>query len=325
MRKAAFHFTIASLLATTAFGQQLQEKTFRFNHIREVREIQEVATLIRAVGELKYLTTNTEQPSVWIKGTPAQIAMSEWLVTEVDSAPNKSPVTREYRTPGTADDIVRVFYLSDFKTPQELQEAATLVRAITEIPRLFTLTVPRAIVARGTAEQMKAAEWILPDFTRSGSDTVGREHRMTGVSEGVVRIFHLKPTLAIQELQEVATLVRSISEIRRLFTFNPTRAIAVRGTPEQIQLAQWLVTQLDKPAASTSAPGDFRMLNGDIVKIFYLPSAESPAQLQQIAVKVRQTTAVPRLFTYNAPKAMAIRGTSTQIEEAARMVKELNP
>jgi len=316
-------FTLTTLIAaSTAFAQQPLEKTFRFTHLRDTREIQEVATLVRAIGELKTLTINTEQPSMFIKGTPAQIAMSEWLVTEFDTAPNKSPVTREYRTPGSTDDIVRIFYLSEFKTPQELQEAATLIRAITEIPRLFTLTSPRAIVARATSEQLKLAEWIIPDFFRTGADTTGREHRMAAAPEGITRVFHLKPTVAIQELQEVATMVRSISDIRRLFTFNPTRALAVRGTAEQIQLAQWLLTQLEK---SATAPGDFRMLNGDSVQVHFLPNAGTPAQLHQIAVKVRQTSAIPRLFTCSAPKAMAFRGTPTQIAEANRVLKELNP
>jgi hypothetical protein len=180
------------------------------------------------------------------------------------------------------------------------------------------------IVVRGNAELVKVAEWLIPDFKSMGADSVGREYRMAGLPDGIVRVFHLKPTLAIQELQEVATLVRSISDIRRLFTFNSTKAIAVRGTAEDMQLAQWLIGELDKPAGKVTSPGDFKMLSGDVVRVFYVPGAQSTNELYKIATEVRTTTAVRRLFTYSAPKAMAVRGTATQIETADRMVKEKN-
>lgn len=321
MRHHCFLPVLASLITSAAFGQPMQERTFRFTHVTDVREIQELATLVRAISELPKISTNTEQPGMMAGGSAQQMALAEWLVNEMDSAPNQSPVTREYRMPGVADDIVRVFYLSELKTVQQLQEAATLIRAITETRRLFTYNASKAVVIRGTAEQIKATEWMLPEFTRGGPDTEGREHRMSGDPEGVVRVFHLKPTLSVQELQEVATLVRAISEIRRLFTYNATQTIVMRGTQEQMQLAQWLISELDKPS---DAPGDFRMTNGDVVHVFYVPGAATVKRLQEIAVEVRRTTGVRRLFTYNTPRAITIRGSSDQIATAARLIKERN-
>ena len=50
-----------------------------------------------------------------------------------------------------------------------------------------------------------------------------------------------------QELQEIATTVRSIAEIRRAFTYNALNAIMVRGTADKVALAEKLISDLDKP------------------------------------------------------------------------------
>lgn len=63
----------------------------------------------------------------------------------------------------------------------------------------------------------------------------------------VVKTFYIKNTTTIQELQELSTTVRSVTEIRRAFTFNAQNAILVRGTTDQVALAEKLIADLDKP------------------------------------------------------------------------------
>lgn len=63
----------------------------------------------------------------------------------------------------------------------------------------------------------------------------------------VVRTFYLKNTTTAQELQEIATAIRSVTEIRRVFTYNAQNAILVRGTVDQVALTEKLVQDLDKP------------------------------------------------------------------------------
>jgi hypothetical protein len=300
-----------------------EERTFQLKHIRSAQQVQEFATLVRAIGEVNDLSTNADQPSISLRGTPSQVALAEWLVNEMDTAPDRSPASRDLRLSPSGDDRVRIVYLSSLNSVQQLQEAATLVRSITEIRRLFTFNASKAIVARGTSEQLQAMEWLLPDFDRTGTDLAGREHRMMTQPDGVIRVFHLRPELPIQELQEVATLIRATGEIRRLFTFNHTRALAVRGTPENIQLAQWLVNELGAPPANAATP-EYPMPGGDFVRVYYVRDAASPAQLQQIAVNVRRTSGVRHLFTYNAPKAVVIRGSAVQLATADRALKEQN-
>ena len=63
----------------------------------------------------------------------------------------------------------------------------------------------------------------------------------------VVKVFYIKNATTVQELQEIATSVRSIAEIRRAFTYNSMNAILVRDTADKVALAEKLIRDLDKP------------------------------------------------------------------------------
>jgi general secretion pathway protein D len=65
----------------------------------------------------------------------------------------------------------------------------------------------------------------------------------------VVRTFYLTNVTSAQEFQEIATAVRTVADIRRAFTSAAQKALIVRGTVDQVALAEKLVHDLDKPKA----------------------------------------------------------------------------
>ena len=65
--------------------------------------------------------------------------------------------------------------------------------------------------------------------------------------EQVMKVFYLTNVNTPQELQEIATTVRGICDIRRLFTYNAQMAIIVRGEADRVALAEKVITDLDKP------------------------------------------------------------------------------
>ena len=67
--------------------------------------------------------------------------------------------------------------------------------------------------------------------------------------DNVVKVVYVQNATSIQEFQEIATAVRSLTEIRRVFTYNAQKAILMRATPDQIALAEKLIHDLDKPKA----------------------------------------------------------------------------
>lgn len=64
-----------------------------------------------------------------------------------------------------------------------------------------------------------------------------------------LRVFYLPNSYTVQEFQEIANAMRTVAEIRRVFTYNAGRAMVVRGTPDEIAFVEKLVHDLDKPKA----------------------------------------------------------------------------
>jgi general secretion pathway protein D len=65
--------------------------------------------------------------------------------------------------------------------------------------------------------------------------------------EQVVKTFYLQNVTSAQELQEIATIIRSVTDIRRLITYNGQMAMTARGSVDQVNLAQKIILDLDKP------------------------------------------------------------------------------
>ena len=63
----------------------------------------------------------------------------------------------------------------------------------------------------------------------------------------VVKVIYLQNVTSPQDLNEISTAVRAITEVRRLFTFGSQNAIIIRGTVDQVALCEKLLMDLDKP------------------------------------------------------------------------------
>lgn len=65
--------------------------------------------------------------------------------------------------------------------------------------------------------------------------------------EHVTRVFYLQNITTPQELQEIMTTLRQVTDVRKIFPFNSQSALVVRGTADQMALAEKLMLDLDKP------------------------------------------------------------------------------
>jgi general secretion pathway protein D len=62
----------------------------------------------------------------------------------------------------------------------------------------------------------------------------------------VTRIFYLQNVTSPQELQEVMSAMRTVVDVRKVFPVNSQSAIAVRGSADQVSLAEKVLLDLDK-------------------------------------------------------------------------------
>jgi general secretion pathway protein D len=65
----------------------------------------------------------------------------------------------------------------------------------------------------------------------------------------VVKTFYITNATSPQEFQEIAAAIRTVADIRRVFTYNAQKAMIVRGPVDAVALAEKLVHDLDKPKA----------------------------------------------------------------------------
>jgi hypothetical protein len=288
--------------------------------------------MVRTVSDIRDVKLDAAQKSMSVSGTPAQIAVAEWLFIELDRQTLPAFSTKDFKVPNKEDDSVRVFFLPHAATVQNFQEIATSIRTVAEIRRVFTFNAPRALAVRGTADQIAATEFLVRELDQpaDAKRTNSREYQMIDPAnrgDTVVRVFYLPYTASVQSFQEAATLVRTIVEVRRVFTYNAPKALVVRGTPDQVALVAWFASELGKPVAAgvTTSPTyqyPDPYHNEGVVKVFYVKDTETVKDFQQVATQIRIATKLRRVFTYNETRALALRGTDEQVALAEQILQD---
>ncbi|MFN0170819.1 MAG: hypothetical protein ACKV22_30740 [Bryobacteraceae bacterium] len=326
---------ITLVAAQTPPAPQNVDRVLRFAHTGSEQGFQEIATLIRSMTDIRKLSFEETPKGLAVSGTPGQVALAEWLFYELDQSGDRQLPWREYRISDDGTDSVRLFYLKHSRKPEQLQEVATVVRTTAEIRRLFTCNGPNAIAARGTAEQMRLAEWLVNRLDQPSAQPLrpaAVPYQMSNTGRDVVTVFYLPHVEAGQALQETAVIVRLLADMRWVFLCNATKAMTVRGSAEQIKLAEWLVNEFNQPADREGLQRDkqphaaceyrFPGSSDDLVRVFHLARTQAPPRLQDIATRVRVGSQVRRIFTFTNGPAIALRGTSNQLAQAQRLVKE---
>src|ERR1022692_4492928 len=125
----------------------------------------------------------------------------------------------------------------------------------------------------------------------------------TPAAPGLDRVLYFTHTDAPQGLQEITNIVRAMADTAA--TFDATKkTMSVHGTSAQIALAEWLLSEMDRPVAPTPSPvpaiQPYRNERGqdEVVRVFSLAYAVSPVNLQQLTNLLRSTSDMQRMFSY---------------------------
>jgi general secretion pathway protein D len=84
---------------------------------------------------------------------------------------------------------------------------------------------------------------VTPNTIYIAQDT---QQKRTEVEQQVLRTFYLSNFSTVSELQDVANLIRTILRVERVQQFPAENVIVMRGTPDQVALAELLINNLDK-------------------------------------------------------------------------------
>ena len=220
--------------------------------------------------------------------------------------------------------LERVFPFTHGETDADLDQIAGTVRAMSGASDAAVDDSRRAITVRGTAAQIAVAEWICRELGEPAVQVpASSQFTLPDGSGDVLQVFYPAHASTPQDLQEIATIVRSTGDIRRLFVYMARKAVIMRGTPAQMAMAGWFVQAMDNPS-DPRARQEFRASGDDVARVFFLVHPASPRDVQEAVTLLRSVADIQRIFVYNRPKAIAMRGTDAQAALAEWLVKQLD-
>ena len=122
------------------------------------------------------------------------------------------------------------------------------IRTVPELTKVFPVNEQSAVAVRGTADRIALAEWLFALLDRAAPESTAKTSAVYdfGVSPSAVRIFFLAGALTPQNYRETVNTLRTMTQATRIFPCTNSRAIAFRGTPEQLAQAEKILKDTGK-------------------------------------------------------------------------------
>jgi hypothetical protein len=316
---------LAVVFAGHVFAQATVDRTYRFRSVATEQDYQDLSTAALTMSGLKARSTDVSTSELSIRGTGDQIGVADWVVSELDRPlASTPPLPSNFFDVYTKEpeNAIRVFYPAQISTNQSFNEVLTAVRTITDVRYVAAYTSHRAFVLRGSREQLELADWLLSEMNKdSPKDTYvfpsGRPE------ERHVRVFRYARG-DVQQFNEVQTMIRTLTDTRRVYPYIAKRAIALRGSEEQLDMALWILEQVDKelPLAAATTSSDYSMKEGELMRMFYFKGSMSSQAFLDFQTGVRRSTGIRRVYPFASARTLAVRGTAAEISQIAALASQ---
>ncbi|HXJ39724.1 MAG TPA: hypothetical protein VNH18_10630 [Bryobacteraceae bacterium] len=137
-----------------------------------------------------------------------------------------------------------------------------------------------------------------------------------------------------QGFQQLATVVRTVGQIRNV-AVDPSKAtFTFEGDPGELATCEWLLRSMDKPRGwtpsvqdvSNPASREFRPASGgdDLIRIWYLRSAGSPRDVQEILTILRTVADVRMVMNFGPELGLALRGNAATMDMADWLLSKID-
>jgi hypothetical protein len=231
----------------------------------------------------------------------------------------------------------QTFYFTHLDT-RGLQESLNAIRATADMANVTMDSANSSITAQGTPDQLSIAAWLAKELDQTpGPRQSLAQHDYPGVvpqdrpPNQVIRVFYLAHIESPQDLQEVVNMTRSITDIQRFFPINGVKAIVARGEGQNVDMAAWMLEQVDQPAAAMKPGGrDYPAKFLDprtqdrLAQIYVLADTDTPHALQDLITGVRPVVGIQRFFPLHSRKVIAMLGSTDQVAFTDWMLKLLD-
>lgn len=309
----------ALLFGSAAWAQSdTTQYVFQLSNSDSLRA-REIATAVQSLLAPRTVA-DTKGTSLTIDTAPADVALGQWLIEILDK-PVETGEFRVDRYPGASS--VAVFRLGRPEPAQIFSEMLNAARTVPEIIEMYPVSRANAIVARADQDRLDKAEWILRQLdvptTQGRSEAI---YHATAARDLERRVFYTREALPVAAFQEILNVLRVIPPLTKVFPVTSRGAVAVAGEPEQIALAEWLFQQLDRPAPDPSLGSpSHEAPSGDTAQVFFMRGSLTEDSFRDVVNRVRAATQSNRVFPCTATRAVVVRGTSVQLNQAAEIVK----
>jgi hypothetical protein len=140
-------------------------RVFRMDPKTTNAELTSMVTAIRSTADLQRLFPFDTGKAVIARGSPAQVAVGEWLIHEL-AKPADADANAVHQTtmPGLIDGVIRLFFVGQETSSADLTALVSQIRTTAGVMRIFPFTQPSAVVVRGRPDQMSTAELLVGRF-----------------------------------------------------------------------------------------------------------------------------------------------------------------
>jgi hypothetical protein len=218
------------------------------------------------------------------------------------------------------------FHFTSPQTRQSMQEAATILRTVADLPKVSIDDSTASLTFQGPAPQVGMAEWILRQLDTPGNENALLEYKAP--DEYVVRVNFLAHVNAARPMQEMLTVLRTVADVQRIFNFTSRQAIVMRAKPSDMAFAEWIVDQLNVPADQKpdGAPRVYPNVtpHNMVARVNYLAYTTGSRNEQALLSVMRNVADIAKIFNYSAPGALILRAPESDIARAEWLIQELD-
>lgn len=133
------------------------------------------------------------------------------------------------------------------------------------------------------------------------------------------RTVHLSNPPNEQGFRELATVVKTVGQVRGANFDAAGATFTLEGEPAAVGVAEWLIKALENP-------GDqgFRAGADDVARVWTLRTEASPRDVQEILTVLRTVADVKGIFNYTPTHSLALRGEEATIQMAEWILAKID-
>jgi hypothetical protein len=142
-------------------------------------------------------------------------------------------------------------------------------------------------------------------------------------SSTVTATYHFTIPLTPQGIKDATTILKTVAPLPEVSFDAGTATFTFTGAADAVNFAEWVLSQLDKPAGDNSSH-EYRLASGDVGRVRFIQPDAKPQQVQEQVTILRTVADVQKIFAFNQNLAMVMRGQEWEILFSDWILDQLN-